>query len=410
MNDGLAVSSAATAERHRRTDALGMRIVALARLRRTVGASRAVLSDRQWRAVERPLRNRARELGSRLRSIEHLATASGDANRHEANEAFGEIELEVARAYDYFDTFMDILTQRLSPILGPLLAGCDRLADDALRRDHPSLQAVETPLVHCDRGLGASVLRQGVSLGDHEQNPLPIIQIPYSRLTQKYQLTSLIHEVGHEALARLDLKDPLARALDQALAERGVAPSMRGLFARWSGEIGPDFWAFCATGPAQAATLREVLMLKREHVVQDSFADSHPPPYLRVLLSIEWCRLVFGRGRWDDWEREWQFLYRPRSPVLMELRAALPTIARALVTTRFRALGGRAIPDLFDLQEVDPASLQRLGRDGATPRRPCVRLALFRLLRDERGHDEDRIDREMTAWLRTLTPRTDRRS
>ena len=81
------------------------------------------------------------------------------------NALLGDLELDLSTSFGFFDTYMDVLTQRHAPKLGRLLAGCDALAWEGIRRDHPAWQIVERPLVYCDRGFGASTLRQACASG-----------------------------------------------------------------------------------------------------------------------------------------------------------------------------------------------------------------------------------------------------
>lgn len=62
---------------------------------------------------------------------------------------------------------------------------------------------------------------------------------------------------------------------------------------------------FCNCGAAQASSVMEILTLPGRRVYRVSATDPHPPPFLRVLIAFEWCRHEWGRGDWDDWEREW---------------------------------------------------------------------------------------------------------
>jgi hypothetical protein len=330
------------------------------------------------------------------------------------NAALGDIELELSRAYTFFDTYMDVLTQRYSTRLGPLLAGCDVLAWHGMRRDHPALRIVEPPLVFCDRGFGASIIRESVRLPDGTPNPIPLIQIPYSRLKEKCNLTSVLHEVGHQALMRLGLVSALPKALRAALARAGASPLTRDMFALWSSEIGPDFWTFCTSGMAAAAGLREILALPPSHVFRVSWTDPHPPPYLRVLLSFEWCRQQWGRGDWDAWRREWTALYPLEGAtgeartILAEGVTHLPTVARTLFATRFRTLDGRRLPDLFRLSDLSPPALAAVaaGLDAGTLRltgvSPPTQLAVFRFIRERSRISEERLDGIMSGWLTRL--------
>lgn len=295
-----------------------------------------------------------------------------------------------------------------------MLAGCDRLAWESIHRDHPALAIVEPPLVYCDRGFGASTLREGARLRDGTANPLPLIQIPYSRLSEKCNLTSIFHEVGHEAMVRLGLVSSLPRALRSALEQAGAPAIIRDFFALWSFEIGPDYWAFGTSGLAAAGAMREILGLPPAEAFRISGGDPHPPPDLRVLLLTECCRQQWGSGIWDDWERNWRELY-PISEatgareVLRECRERLPLVARVLRTTRYRVLGGRCLPELFQLGALHPARLLPHAADPESPGfralSPAAQLAVFRLIKERGSLSETELDRVMTLWLSRLPSR-----
>lgn len=335
------------------------------------------------------------------------------ADARELTQRLGKVEVELTRAYSFFDTFMDVLTQRLSPELGPLLKGCDVIARDGLRRPHPALEGVERPLVYLNRGFGAAVVREGVPMPGGAQNPLPLVQIPYARLHEKYNLSSLLHEVGHEALVRLQLRQPLSNAFAKALAVAGAGEETELLFASWTSEIFPDFWAFCTTGAAHAGTLRDVLGLPSADVLRLTLGDPHPVPYVRALLGFDWCRRAFGAGRWDRWEREWIGSY-PLSDLAPGVRSqiercrdAIPVVSRVLFTHHFPSLGG-TIGTLFDLDAVAPARFASLlGSNRIDSRafrrlRPATQLAAFRFLRESSNVGDADLNRTMTSWLHDL--------
>ena len=104
--------------------------------------------------IESRLAVLAAGLASRLKADGRtwLPRANDPADARQLNALLGALELDLARAYTFFDTYMDILTQRHPPVLGRLLAGCDVLTLDAITRDHPALAIVEPPLVYYDRG------------------------------------------------------------------------------------------------------------------------------------------------------------------------------------------------------------------------------------------------------------------
>jgi len=123
---------------------------------------------------------------------------------------------------------------------------------------------------------------------------------------------------------------------------------------------------------------------------------------------------VWGRGDWDEWERNWIELYpldeapTGAQKLLKKAMTYLPVISRTLLNTKFRVLNGKAIPDLFDLSILAPAELLRIARtanSGALDLKglsPCAQLAVFRTIRDKGKLTEERIDVIMTKWLLKL--------
>src|SRR6185503_16504332 len=248
----------------RRYESAKQRIEALSSLRKLISLPPAKdIKARQWHVIETQLQVAENRLMGRLKSAARmylpLAHELGPGRR--LNALLGDMELELSTTYNFFDTYMDVLTQRHAPELGRQLAACDVIAWEGIHRSHPALQIVEPPLVYCDRGFGASTLREGVRIRRDFQNPMPLIQIPYSRLQEKCNLTSVLHEVGHEALVRLGVVRVLPQAFRRGLGQSGASRLLQDFFALWSSEIGPDFWTFCASGLAAAGAIREILGL-----------------------------------------------------------------------------------------------------------------------------------------------------
>ncbi|MBL7798435.1 MAG: hypothetical protein JNJ90_18210 [Saprospiraceae bacterium] len=334
---------------------------------------------------------------------------------HQSLQAeLGDVELQLTKTFAFFDTYADILSQRLMPGLGRLLAGCDALALDAMRRHHPALDLVEPPLVYCDRGYGASIARQDVRLPDGTPNPMPMIQIPYTRILEKWNLTSVLHEAGHEVMVRLGMVDMWPRIAQAALARQGASAEVQHLFGMWMSEIGPDFWTFGCSGIAAPGGIRELLVLPPAMMLRISETDPHPTPYLRVLINFEWCRQVWGFGLWDQWEQEWLALYpledlpEKQRRTLLACRQHLPTLCRAMLQTRLQVLSGKPMTSLFDLNTLHPVHLRRLALDARKGRlnlsglRPTAHLAVFRLVKELNILSPERLDAVMAQWLKQL--------
>jgi hypothetical protein len=375
------------------------------------------LTEAQWFGIESELNALARSVETRLlRAARRHEPELGARDVRALAAEIAQLELDSSEAYTFFDTFMDTLTQRLAPGLGRVLKGCDVLAADALNRGHPALRLAGEPVVYLNRGYGAAIRRSNVRIGAAGTNPVPLIQLPYARLQEKYNLSSLLHEVGHEALVRLRVKRPLALAMLRRL--RGHASRETCLlFAQWSSELGPDFWAFGCAGAAQAATGRDVLGLPARAALTVTPGAVHPPAYLRVLTAFHWCRVAFGRGPWDDWEREWRSLYLPSDvprasrAALSDAEAAIPRASAVFFDEPLAALDGRPLASLFDFELVRPAALaaQLRGQSDESPRfaalRPAQQLAVFRLLRESASASDRRLDHAMTEWLVRLSTR-----
>jgi hypothetical protein len=388
----------------------------LTRLRQMIALKQEQdIRKEQWDLLENQLSAVSNKIMQQLRIIgdRYLAERESVKTRKLVINRLGELELELTHAFGFYDTFMDILTQRLSDDIGPLLKGCDVIAADAMQRGMIA-DLTMAPLVYCDRGFGAATLREGVNVLRNFPNPIPFISIPYSRLHEKYNLISINHEVGHQALIKLNLVKPLATLFRTAAARAGAPPLIQNFFASWSKELGPDFWAFCLSGMAQTCSLRDVLILPNHHMFQIATANTHPPAYLRFLVSTEWCRQLWGIGEWDSWEEEWKQLYAPQEmdaatcEIIETAKRFIPAIARACIRTRFRRLDKKTLPELFDMEELKPgllrkhASSEGLQLPSFKKLSIGAQLAAFRLMRETRKEKPSVIDQYMNQWLKDI--------
>ena len=82
-----------------------------------------------------------------------------------------------------------------------------------------------------------------------------------------------------------------------------------------------------------------------------------------------------------------------------------------MIHARFRALYGKSIPSLFNMDSISPwkiDSVLRLSETGIldlTGLSPCIQLCLFRTLRDTGKLSENVIDKIMSLWLIQLGKR-----
>jgi hypothetical protein len=179
----------------------------------------------------------------------------------------------------------------------------------------------------------------------------------------------------------------------------------------WTAEIGPDFWGFCNCGQAQTSSIKEILSLPPQSVFQITPGDPHPPPYLRVLLSLNWCKYQWGSGEWDKWKREWLNFY-PIESMPREITKSfeiytsyIPLLTKTLFNTNFKILDGKKITNLFEMDLVSPTNIKQIansiksGKLNLKGQKPCTQLAVFKWIRDNSNYSEDLIDKIMTKWL-----------
>jgi hypothetical protein len=200
----------------------------------------AALSLGAQTAVERYLANGRRELrGLVRRFLGWLHGAEGRrATPSEVQRRFTFIRLRFDTVLTQFDIFADVMTQRSEHDTGVWLAGLDIVAADAwtLPGDYYQPPAV---VCYLDRGHGAAIRRARTRLPGGGENPVAVVRIPRERMVGSGIASSLVHEVGHQASALLDLVASLRPAL-QGLQRNGGREQMAWrLWERWLSEILP---------------------------------------------------------------------------------------------------------------------------------------------------------------------------
>ena len=143
---------------------------------------------------------------------------------------------------------------------------------------------------------------EGTNIGNQSViNPIPLIQIPWQK--PWYGIPSVLHEIGHQVIELLGLTDALRIKFKNQI-DPTVPQDIKELFIRCVPEILSDYYSFCSVGVAQTYRTTDILSLPPNHVFHISF-EVHPSPYLRVLLSIEWSRKLWGRSVLSNLEEKW---------------------------------------------------------------------------------------------------------
>ena len=178
-------------------------------------------------AIDRFLVKGRRELRRLVRGyLDWLkAPDSQNASDEEAQRRFAILRLKFNVALVQFDTFADVVTQRSENETGVWLSGLDVVAADALAL--PGYYEAPPVICYLDRDIGAAIRRARTRMPGGGENPVAIIRVPRERMIGTGIASSLVHEVGHQAAALLDLVDSLRPALRRM--QRDAAPAQFGL-------------------------------------------------------------------------------------------------------------------------------------------------------------------------------------
>ena len=178
-----------------------------------------------------------------LRNVRCVASSPGCAARRasqataaEAQRRFTFLRLKFNAVLTQFDLFNDVITQRSEHETGVWLSGLDvvvgRRADSARRL----LRSCRPSICYLDRGAGAAIRRARTRLPGGGENPVAIIRVPRERMVGSGIASSLVHEVGHQAAALLDLVASLRPVLRGL--QRGSRRRARGLAALGALDLG----------------------------------------------------------------------------------------------------------------------------------------------------------------------------
>jgi hypothetical protein len=321
----------------------------------------------------------------------YMPELSDPVSARKMNTLIGLLEIQSSKAFSFYDTLFDILTQRNSK-LGRIIPGCEKIASDALRRNHPFLRILKVPVLYFNRGYGAAMLREGVPLPYGIRNPISLMQMPYSKFVSLSTLTSIAHEAGHEGMNKLGLESTFQRVIRESLINAEASHAVADLLSNAYTEIFADVWGTCLCGSAYLSVSRDLLSVPPGLALAVNSNDVHPTPLVRLLLLFRLARQMWGTGIWQRWEEEVLDTYpldrlrQSKQEIIQEQMRLLPDLSSAILETGLEVLGGKPITSLFDLNAISPQNLDKhINSDGKvilSGLRPCQQLSLFRYLFD----------------------------
>jgi hypothetical protein len=324
----------------------------------------AAVSPVAQTAIERYLALGRRELRSLVQA--YLRWLYGPEGRRatptQAQRRFTFIRLRFNTVLDQFDIFADVLTQRSERDIGLWLSGLDIVAADALALPGRYYE-VPPAICYLDRGHGAAIRRARTRLPGGGENPVAIIRVPRERMVGSGIASSLVHEVGHQGAALLDLVTSLRPVLQGLQRSGGWEQIAWRLWERWISEILADFWSIARVGVSSTLGLIGVVSLPRAFVFRLSTDDPHPIPWIRVKLSCAMGRALYPHRQWDALAAMWESFYptagldEARQRLLATLEASMPGFVTLLVNHRPKTLRGDSLLEAMAVEDRQPARL-----------------------------------------------------
>jgi len=279
----------------------------------------------------------------------------------EAQRRFTFLRLRFISLISQFDIFADVISQRSEHETGVWVAGLDDVAAEAL--ELPGVYRAPPVICYLERGHGAAIRRARTRLPGGDENPVAVIRVPRERMVGSGVASSLVHEVGHQAAALLDLVNSLRPALQERLQNGDGQVTAWRLWERWISEIVADFWSVAKVGIAAPLGLIGVVSLPRAFVFRVDVEDPHPAPWIRVKLSCAMGQALYPHPQWAALARLWESFYplddlrEEKRRLFAAMETAIPDFVSLLVNHRPLALRGQSLKEALASPERQPAQL-----------------------------------------------------
>lgn len=359
------------------------------------------------------LKEGVREMNIKIRQFNRWLNKSGSLTAGKAQKQYALLKLQFNWLLDQVDIFADVMTQRSEHQTGIWLAGMDALAKDTLNINGRFYQS--PPLItYLDRGHGAAIRRARTRLPGGKSNPVGVIRVPRERMISTGIASSLVHEVGHQGAALLNLVATLKAALQrQAQSSRSAAESWQW-YERWISEILSDFWSVAMIGIGSTTGLMNVVSVPSYFVFRLNKDGPHPPPWIRVRLSIAFGAYLYPDRQWLKLQKLWGQLYPLRlanandRDTYRQLELLIPSFVELFMKHRPPKLKGHSLQQAFTQKSHKVRSLRkRLQQWKGTPDellnlRPSLVFALIGQARADGQISPDKeqmiLDKMLRSW------------
>lgn len=302
------------------------------------------------------LEKRARRLGALVKDDVASSLENFKQVRHD-------LDRRIARVQNLWDFFFDIFSQRRG-VYASFLRRCDDVVGECYKLvfnklEKPNPWTGTPPLCYLEKAFSPATIRRGVRflsrVNVSTTNPFPVIKIPYDRVAIPWTLTSLVHEVSHNIHGDIpNFWQGTKLNVYRTLRRAGIPKQDARVWSFWHKETLADLLGILLGGPAVVRSLMDMMSRPRDKVMGFRPNDSHPTPYLRVLISTYTLgRLGFAKDA-ARMQREWKKRYpltkghRIPKNLLKTAPRAIPIVVRTLLWTPYRQLGGKRLVELVN--------------------------------------------------------------
>jgi hypothetical protein len=336
-------------------------------------------------------------------------SANIDISTEHAQARYSILKLRFNALLDQLDIFADVLSQRAEHETGVWIAGLDALAKDAIKLNANYYDA--PPLIcFLERGHGAAIRRARTRLPGGDLNPVGVIQVPRERMVGCGIASSLIHEVGHQGAALLELVESLKEEIKDRQQQSSYKLGWE-CYYRWISEIIADFWATAHLGIGATIGLVSVVSLPTYFIFRINLGDPHPFPWIRVKLSLAFGNALYPHPQWSRYEKLWERMYPPgkadqRTQALMqELELTITDFVKMVINHQNEKLNGQRLAEVFPYKTRQPAQLQhwynlwRFSPDEISKAPPSLVFAVIGQARADANISAIKENQLLSKWL-----------
>lgn len=318
------------------------------------------------------------------RSAHQNAASPATRGLHELlvqKDRAGERVKSVERIWDFY---LELFGQRQSRYANWLL-GADRLALDCYQAVYTGLGKAQPvpstlPFAFMETGFTPATFRRGVPLTKlvQQNNPFPIVEVPYHRLVNPWTLGAIHHEVSHNLQNDLGLWTEVPRRIGRRLRQEGIDSNVAATWSTWNKEIWADLCGVLLGGPAIVASLIDVVAISPARALSFNPTGVHPTPYLRTLINLELLGRMGFSAEADAFRELWERLYpdlqRSNLPAVMmdSFEAAHRIVVDEICFTPYARLGNKRLVEVVTFTSTHDAMTREAGQRLANGSDPGV--------------------------------------